>query len=276
MCTVFQSDSNSKYPHVPVLDVLKSTKTTHVTLGPILEDEASISANYHVLENIFLKQLSLERENDFNDRLYLVYGNQKTARLIRACRRERAKSKSAYNRHEWVLPVPGLWHLRLNFLYMVMKAHFGGAKYSQQYSTLYTHMNHLGRRNIPVERAPFHHLEELILYSFNARIVAMYLTQIRNKCDVKKKGAVEEYVRNLTPTEFLQHIEDIRIAGFGRNVGREANELPPQKSSNKTSGRSKKQLTTAISNHSHKSQPARIVDSEFQTISATYNWLKPI
>lgn len=261
--TVFQSDSNGHYPRMPVLDVLESTKTTHITLGPILEDEASIVGNYNVLDNIFLQQLSLDREKDFENRLYLVYGDQKTARLVRACRRERSESNSAYDCHGWVLPIPGLWHLRLNFLYMVMKAHFGGAKYAQQYSTLYTHMNHLGRRNIPVERAPFHHLEELVLHSFDARIVAIFLTQIRNTCDIKEVGAVEEYLRNLTPTQFLQHVEDIRVAGFGRDIGREANMLPPQKSSNKKVGRPKKQSATGASDHPTNSQPARIVDSEF-------------
>ena len=33
------------------------------------------------------------------------------------------------------------------------------------------------------------------------------------------------------PKQFLQHIKDIRVAGFGSKVGREANKLvPPQPS----------------------------------------------
>ena len=76
-------------------------------------------------------------------------------------------------------------------------------------------MNYLGRRNIPVERAPFHHFKELVLYSFNARIVALFLINIRDECDTEKVGKVEEYMRNLTPQWFLQFVENIRIAGFG-------------------------------------------------------------
>ena len=93
---------------MPIIDVLKPVKTTHMTLEPILEDEDSISSNYSILENIFINQLYLNCEEDFNERLYLVYGDQKTVKLICGCKRERAEAKSAYDCHEWVLSVPGL------------------------------------------------------------------------------------------------------------------------------------------------------------------------
>jgi hypothetical protein len=88
----------------------------------------------------------------------------------------------------WLLPVTGLWHLRLNYLKVIMRAFYGGKKYSDQYSTLYTQMNHLDRRNIPKESAPFHHMEELVLHSFDARILAMLYVKIGDKCDVKRKS----------------------------------------------------------------------------------------
>ena len=89
---------------MPVVDVLSYGRTEHVTLGPILDSEASINGNYRVMENIFLDQLQYNRETAFNDRLFLVYGDQKTAKLIRSCKEERVEAECAYDSHKWVVP----------------------------------------------------------------------------------------------------------------------------------------------------------------------------
>ena len=70
------------------INILLSIKIIHVNLGPIIESEASISGNYCVLKTIFLKQLQLNHNNDFQGQLYLAYSNQKTIKLIYAYKRE--------------------------------------------------------------------------------------------------------------------------------------------------------------------------------------------
>ena len=70
---VFKSDASYKYPRMPQLDLLKSARTTHITIGPILDSEALISSNYRVLETIFREQLDLKCDAAFKDCLYLVY-----------------------------------------------------------------------------------------------------------------------------------------------------------------------------------------------------------
>ena len=234
---IFDSNADIEYPRMPVVDVLPHGRTEHVTLGPILDSEASINGNYRVMENIFLDQLQYNRETAFNDRLFLVYGDQKTAKLIRSCKEERVEAECAYDSHKWVLPIPGLWHVRLNFLYMVMRTFYGGEEAAQQFSALYTHINHLGRRNIPREKAPFHYMEELILHSFDARVVALFLLHIRNKCNIEADGEAEQYVRNLSPQQFLEHVEDIRIAAFSRDVCRDANQRTSDYSKPPANGR---------------------------------------
>jgi len=84
-----------------------------------------------------------------------------------------------------------------------MRTFFGGEQYAQQYSTLYTYMNYLGRRNIPIERPPFYYLEELVLHSFDACIVALFLTYIHGRLDIHEEGAVKRYIRSLMPEQFL-------------------------------------------------------------------------
>ena len=234
----------------------------HVNLGPIIESEASINGNYRVLKTIFLEQLQLNRDNDFQDQLYLAYSNQKTAKLIYAYKRERAEAALSYNSYYWVLPVPGLQHLRLNFLYTIIRTFFSGEQYTQQYSTLYTYINHLGRRNIPIKRPLFHYLEELVLHSFNIRIITLFLTHIRDRLNIHKKGVVKRYIRSLTPKQFLQHIKDIRAAGFSSKVGRKANKLVPPQTSTYRGSRIIDQLLIKPSSATT-SQPAQIINMEF-------------
>jgi len=53
--------------------------------------------------------------------------------------------------------------MRLNFLYIVMRILYRGKEAAQQFLALCAYINHLGRRNIPREKAPFYYIEELIL-----------------------------------------------------------------------------------------------------------------
>lgn len=217
--------AEDQYPSMPQLDVLPNARTEHVTLGPILESESTVAGNYNVLENIFLQQFNLNPESDFSDLLYLVFGDLKTLQLIQSCKQQRSEASTAYSRHNWVLPVPGLWHLRLNFLQMVMKNFYGGKKYSDQYSTLYSQMNYLDRRNIPKEKAPFHHMEELVLQSFDARLVALLYIKIGDKCDVKKRDEVQAYLSNLSVPQFLRLINDIRNSVLDQKVMLKASQV---------------------------------------------------
>jgi len=47
------------------INILLFIKTIYINLGPIIESEASINGNYHILKTIFLEQLQLNRDNDF-------------------------------------------------------------------------------------------------------------------------------------------------------------------------------------------------------------------
>jgi hypothetical protein len=66
-------------------------------------------------------------------------------------------------------------------------------------------------------------MEELILQSFNACIIALFLLYIRDKCNIKVDGEAKRYMRNLSPQQFLEHVEDIRIVAFLRDICRNIN-----------------------------------------------------
>ena len=80
---------------------------------------------------------------------------------------------------------------------------------------LYTHINYLGQRNILAKRAPFHHIEELILHSFDAYIIVLLHTQIKNSYNTKSPIDIKQYLKSLSPQHILAVVKNIHIAIFG-------------------------------------------------------------
>ena len=66
-------------------------------------------------------------------------------------------------------------------------------------------------------------MEELILYSFDAHVVILFLLYIRNKYNIKADGKTERYMQNLSPQQFLEYIKNIRTVAFLRDVYRDIN-----------------------------------------------------
>ena len=219
--SVEKTYSDNTKPTMPILDILPPTRTEHLTMGAILEEESSISGTYNVIDNIFRKQMGLEEELNEHDnqRLIPIYGDQKTCGLIRSCKRQRSfETSSTYHQLKWALPAPGLWHLRLNYLQMVLSNFYGGRKNSDQLSTLYPQINALNRQNIPKRKAPFHHMEDLILHSLDARIIGMLYTQIGKKCDPRSADSVGSYLSGLSTIEFQSVVDAIFQELFAREV----------------------------------------------------------
>src|SRR5205809_6986769 len=92
----------------------------------------------------------------FDHRLFLIYGDQKTVHRIRSIKRRRKQSRQAYDSLKWALPVPALFHLKMNYLYMLQRSHFGGAGDSDQ-STLYDAMNYWDRKGDNVNNIRLSH-----------------------------------------------------------------------------------------------------------------------
>lgn len=260
-----------RYPQLPVIDVIEVEEPTYYTpLGPILTSESTIDDIYQVLENIYLRQLRFDAEKNFEDRLFLAYGDQKTSSLIRSCKALRNEEPDQYESYKWVLPVPGLWHLRLNYLYMVMKIFNGGGKHSDDPSSLFNHINILKRRNIPIEKAPFQHLEELMLHSFDARVVALFLVKLRDttRLDLRSPEQVAVAIKALRPVQIWALVDEVRSAAFGWDIIGKANKirqshLPKKKGSSPTGV---EQLSTLLGIDAEDTpDPMCDVDVEFLT-----------
>jgi hypothetical protein len=105
--TDMELDSSRDYflPKMPEIDILPPEVTPTTTLGPITAEEGSIDGNYRVLEDIFLRQLSLDREKDFSTRLFPIFGDQLTVSHLRSIHTERKRARLPYNRHNWLVQV---------------------------------------------------------------------------------------------------------------------------------------------------------------------------
>jgi hypothetical protein len=88
-----------------------------------------------------------------------------------------------------MLPIPVLFHLKMNLLKLILQTHFGGQSTDQ--SSLYYAINFWARKRIARKRAEFHTLEELIIHSFRARIVGLLIAKYRSQASVNTQSLAE-------------------------------------------------------------------------------------
>jgi len=183
-------------------------------LGAIPFNEGTLTGNYKVHESIFLDQLGRNRETDFIDTLYLTYGDQKTTSLNRSIKNEQRTAQLPFDRRDWCLPIPALFHLRMNFLWMVQRTHSGGVNANEPPS-LYHNMNFWDRKDVPLSNAPFHQLEELILHSWDSRVLGILYTWLaEDGVAIQRHEAVEEHLSRLSPVGFCDLVNSIRLCAF--------------------------------------------------------------
>ncbi|KAF1809281.1 hypothetical protein P152DRAFT_476626 [Eremomyces bilateralis CBS 781.70] len=95
----------------------------------------------------------------------------------------------------------------------------------QDASTLYHNINFWGRKNIPADRAAFQVLEELVLHSFDARVVGLLYTRLE-QCgiDTSDQDEVDKAIRNMNTRGFMDLVEDIRRSAFEPQAWRPSKE----------------------------------------------------
>ena len=79
-------------------------------------------------------------------------------------------------------------------------------------------MNHLGQKNILAKHMPFHYMEELILYSFDACIIALLHIQIKESCNTKLSIDIKRYLKSLFLQCLLAMVKDIHTAVFSQEI----------------------------------------------------------
>lgn len=193
-------------PELPSIERLPPRKTPHYGLGPILENEGTINGTYSVIDKVFTEQLGYDRADGFGGRLHLVYGDQKTVSLIRTVQKERQEATLPYDKYNWLLPVPGLFHWRTNYMDMIHDT-YSGSEQAAAESTLYHNKNYLGC--VQGHKSPFHHKEEVATRAFDARITALFYRLLPSSVQASQPNQVDHYIRKLSRATFHSKVEQI-------------------------------------------------------------------
>jgi hypothetical protein len=219
---------------MPEIDILPAEVTPTATLGPITAEEGSIQGNYRVLEDIFLRQLSLDREKDFSDRLFSIYGDQLTVARLRSIQTERKEAELPSD-HNWLVQVPSFFHVRMNLLYLINQSHYGDPDTCVNvYSALGTHAQVLNRAKIPKTNAPFEHLEDIAIHSF---YVALFSKNYRHHAIFMTLRRLMVIFAHFTLTGFLPSLSIsaiwplLRISGNWLTISRRKLRVAKQRES---------------------------------------------
>ena len=199
------------WPEFPAVKRLQAQKTVHYSLGPMLYNEGTIDGTYKVIENVFLEQLGDNDDTDLNGLLQLVYGDQKTVSLLHAVKKERVESSRLFDSFSWLLPIPGLFHWRMNYLDMIFEL-YSGADHPTVEPTI--HHNKVCLGCVQGHKSPFHHKEEVATRSFDARVTAMFYQFVPSTVNVSDAVEVDDWIQSLERSQFLDIVDQIRQSLF--------------------------------------------------------------
>ncbi|KAI9780358.1 MAG: hypothetical protein M1839_006781 [Geoglossum umbratile] len=194
-------------------DAIRSRRSIHNSLGPIPFDESSNTGSINVLRNIFQQQYRLG-DDAFTERLFLIYGDQKTVQCLRTIKKRREEAISPYDSFKWLLPVPALFHLKMNYLKMIITAHYGTEDSATDQSSLRHSKEFWNHRKVRPRKADFFVLEEFVIHNYQARFVAALWEHLRrNKLGVGEDGqeSIENQIQQQDPKSLHKLIDFLRL-----------------------------------------------------------------
>lgn len=194
---------------VPDLDTescLTPSPTVYHSLGPIRFDESTNAGNLRIVQNIFLEQYQLSKQDDFLHQLRLVYGDQKTVARLRSIKIRRVEETNPFESLRWLLPIPALFHLKMNWVALIHKTHYQET-HSKNPSSLAYFRNLLDRKKINERKPDFFPLEEFLIHNFQGRVVAAIEAELKNE----SRLSFEQLLLNSTPESLnliIAHVAD--------------------------------------------------------------------
>jgi hypothetical protein len=227
-------DEEERLPALPVIKRLDyKHKSSIYQLGAIFCNEGTVEGTYAVHEDIFLKQFGYSPEgekNDFATRLWLVWGDQKTAELIRSVKKEQELTASRdFERRDWMVGPPAYFHILQALTYMIMRTHFSGpAGARDPVHNLFHDISLWNRVGINQDNAKYHLMEPLIRASWNARILALFYGelaergylrgQVRDMASLpaheQRRETYSRVIAALQPAQYLEILGSIRRKAF--------------------------------------------------------------
>ncbi len=219
------NNADNQFPQMPQLELLTPQRTTMQQLGAIFHDEGTIDGTYGVHQDIWIQKLGFKEEDEshhFDEHLWLAWGDQKTASLIRTLKAEQSIATRAFDQRNWLLGPSAFFHVLQAFLYLIVRTHFESPPGTHSKSTLLHDIGYWDRHGITRENAKYHLLEPLVMQGWTARVLAIWYDILHsNNCFQGIRGinkdrheAYDAAIKQLSPTQFLQYVEEVRQRGF--------------------------------------------------------------
>ena len=138
-----------------------------------------------------------------------MIGDALTEARVWSYKATRAPSAIPYGNAKWILPIFGLWHLRYNFLQLLISEHGGslsddGSALRQVWASVYT------KREFKVEL--FNVADGLVRESFESRILALFLQASRTVLGPHRQISIDNPFQPLLSEEVMpnrQAVEEL-------------------------------------------------------------------
>ncbi|KAG9093040.1 hypothetical protein FS749_015194 [Ceratobasidium sp. UAMH 11750] len=133
-------------------------------------DESTVKGNIEICTTIF-KELGFDTSNpEFQQFVRLIAGDQLTIARLRAIAKNRLGHESGYESFQWLVPVLGLFHVKMAQAQGILETHLGASNSSRNPVSLSYHQTLLFQKPLPTP-TPFHTARDLIRVSLYGRIL---------------------------------------------------------------------------------------------------------
>lgn len=218
-----------KFP-LPTMEQIDLDPTEVFYLGAVHANSGTVEGTAQAHEHIMKHELNIpiEPSDDvLNDRLFLWGGDQKTVEYCRSARNEHEDSECTFNRRNWMLPLPALFHVEMNLSTALLRAFW--SPYNKPGDRLRTthcilaDMQRLGFKNITQDNAPWYDLHRLLQIGYHSRVFAMFLQCLEAHGRIRKENhksaeSLQDILSGLNPTQFDSVWDSVHKLLFSRHA----------------------------------------------------------
>ncbi|QRW16331.1 hypothetical protein RhiXN_04332 [Rhizoctonia solani] len=156
---------------LPLSEIKREVHHDRIYPMPTMElDEATIKGNIEICQTLF-KELGLDTSTlEFAQFVRILAGDQLTVSRLRTIAKNRIGHESSYESFEWLVPIIGLFHLKMAQTQGILETHLGHSNSSRNPTSLAFQNTILHQKPIPTP-TPFHTARDLIQVSLYARIL---------------------------------------------------------------------------------------------------------
>ncbi|KAK7752206.1 hypothetical protein SLS62_005740 [Diatrype stigma] len=169
-------DEKDKLPKFPAVQCVNYKESPYLQLGAIFEDEGTVEGVYKLHEELWKRRLEFK---EFDDRLTLIYGDQKTTSFIRRIKQSQLEASDLWEQKKWMLPIPAFFHVELNYIEMLFR-NFWDAGKEKSSAVIKADVDFFQRgRHINKKDLKYHQTVPLLVHGFTARILAFVIHGLR-------------------------------------------------------------------------------------------------